>query len=154
MSKKSSKKSSNGILAKIIVAALLIAVGVLFIVKRGEILGIAFTLLGAALIVYGLLKMIRDSDMITGLVLIILGILIIAFGWTLANIVCVVAGAALIIYCVYAIVKKQVKGAGWINLILTAAVGVCLVLGVLDASWVFVVIGIMMILYGISFLFS
>jgi len=151
----SKKLSSKDALVKVIAAALLIAVGILFIVKRDAVLGITFTLLGAALIAYGLFRILRDNDIISGAVLIALGILIIVFGWALAQAACVVAGVALIAYSVYALVKKQIKGTlGWVKFALNLVVGLFLVLGVINASWIFIVIGITMIIYGVFFLFG
>lgn len=138
---------------KIIVAVVLIVIGILFIVEREAILGVTFTLIGAALIAYGIYKMLKSNDLVAGIALIVIGVLIISFGWALSQVACVIAGIALIVYSLYALVKKMIKTtAGWVNFAINTLVGIFLILGVINASWIFIVIGVMMILYGISFL--
>jgi len=150
-----SNKQSNDMLTKIILAVLFIVVGILFIVKRAEILGITFTVLGAALIVLGLVRLLRDKDILAGIILATIGVIIIVFGWALSQAACVIAGAILIAYSIYMLIKKQVSGVwGWVKLILNILVGIFLILGIVDTSWVFIVIGVLMIVYGISFLLN
>lgn len=150
-----SKKQSNNLLTKIVLAALFIVVGILFIVKPGEILNIAFTVLGAALIIYGIIKLLRDKDIIAGIILIVVGIVVIIFGWQLQQIACIIAGALLIVYSIYALIKKQIHGTfGWLQFIACLAVGICLCLGYLSFYVVFIIIGVLMIVYGILFLLS
>jgi len=141
--------------AKIIVAVALIVVGVLFIVERKAVLGVAFTIIGAALIAYGIYRMLKSNDLVSGIALIIIGVLIITFGWALSNVACVIAGVALIAYSLYALLKKRITNTvGWVKFAINTVIGIFLILGVIDASWIFIVIGIMMIFYGISLLLT
>ena len=70
---------------KLITAIAAIVVGVLFIALKGDVLSIAFTVLGAALIVMGILDAAK-KDSKSGTVKIVAGLVTVLLGWTLVSI--------------------------------------------------------------------
>lgn len=137
----------------IIIALMSIAIGVLFIIFKGGIIGIAMTVLGVLLIVNGIIHLVADTDKLYGIILICVGALIIIGGWLIATIVLYIIAVLFIIYgvlTIYAFVKAG--HASLINLIspiLMVVAGILLFLnqkGTVD--WVFIVEGIILVIEG------
>lgn len=83
---------------KLITAIAAIVVGVLFIALKGDVLSIAFTVLGAALIVMGILDAAK-KDSKSGTVKIVAGLVTVLLGWTLVSITLYIVAALMILYC-------------------------------------------------------
>ena len=137
----------------IIVALISIVIGVLFIIFKSEVIGIAMTVLGVLLIVNGIIHLVNDEEKIYGIILICVGALIIIGGWLIATIILYIIAVLLIFYgamLIYAFFKAG--HASLINLIspiLMVVAGILLFLnqkGTLD--WVFIVEGIVLIVEG------
>ena len=77
---------------KLITAIAAIVVGVLFIALKGDVLSIAFTVLGAALIVMGILDAAK-KDSKSGTVKIVAGLVTVLLGWTLVSITLYIVAA-------------------------------------------------------------
>ena len=82
---------------KLITAIAAIVVGVLFIALKGDVLSIAFTVLGAALIVMGILDAAK-KDSKSGTVKIVAGLVTVLLGWTLVSITLYIVAALMIRY--------------------------------------------------------
>ena len=67
--------------------------GVLFIALKGDVLSIAFTVLGAALIVMGILDAAKKKDSKSGTVKIVAGLVTVLLGWTLVSITLYIVAA-------------------------------------------------------------
>lgn len=149
-------KSNKTNLAYVLYALLAIVLGVLFIVYKtaiiGTVLQIGFTVIGVALIVLGILNMIGAKKLtLIGILEIAAGVVIIVFGWVAVQIAVIVGGVVLILYNVVALFKGNVKGLfGVAKFVLGVIVGVALILGKLNLDWLFVVIGVLLIVYGIA----
>ena len=143
---------------KLITAIAAIVVGVLFIALKGDVLSIAFTVLGAALIVMGILDAAK-KDSKSGTVKIVAGLL----GWTLVSITLYIVAALMILYCLMNLVSS-LKTDGYsmstvqklrtyAKPVIGLAAGICLLLNQGGTvSWVFIFTGIVFIAEGIMML--
>ena len=95
---------------KLITAIAAIVVGVLFIALKGDVLSIAFTVLGAALIVMGILDAAK-KDSKSGTVKIVAGLVTVLLGWTLVSITLYIVAALMILYCLMNLVSSE---NGWL----------------------------------------
>ena len=138
---------------KLITAIAAIVVGVLFIALKGDVLSIAFTVLGAALIVMGILDAAK-KDSKSGTVKIVAGLVTVLLGWTLVSIT---------LYCLMNLVSS-LKTDGdsmstvqklrtYAKPVIGLAAGICLLLNQGGTvSWVFIFTGIVFIAEGIMML--
>lgn len=143
---------------KWIAAILTILIGVLFIVMKSGVIGVAMTVLGAVLIVLGLLDLLQ-KEIPPAVVKIVIGALIILFGWTITSAVLYIVAALALIYGVlllYQLVKSRKKGSCLLDTLLGYAVPVLfIVIGLLlffnqggTLNWVFIVAGIFTVIEG------
>lgn len=141
----------------------LIAVGVLFCALRANLVGALLSVIGALLILLGICAMICKRFASGGIEM-ALGIAIIACGWTIADITLLVLGIVLCVYAIYTIVSQTptLKDAKPKDKILILAKPLAmLIVGVMFivAKWymvdaLFIVLGVLCILYGIVFAFD
>lgn len=147
---------------KLITAIAAIVVGVLFIALKGDVLSIAFTVLGAALIVMGILDAAK-KDSKSGTVKIVAGLVTVLLGWTLVSITLYIVAALMILYCLMNLVSS-LKTDGYsmstvqklrtyAKPVIGLAAGICLLLNQGGTvSWVFIFTGIVFIAEGIMML--
>ena len=82
---------------KLIGAILTVALGVLFMVFKNDIIGITMTLIGVALIVSAIVDLIHKQ--VTPCVIkAVVGVVVIVFGWTLMSAALYIMAALLLIY--------------------------------------------------------
>lgn len=98
--KKKSSIDSNALLMAIV----MIALGILFIVMKGRVLSIAMTVLGIALIIVAVIDLI-NKQWVPCIIKAILGIAVIVFGWSFVKIARYVLAGVLLIYGVLQIVE-------------------------------------------------
>ena len=138
---------------KLITAIAAIVVGVLFIALKGDVLSIAFTVLGAALIVMGILDAAK-KDSKSGTVKIVAGLVTVLLGWTLVSITLYIVAALVSSlktdgYSMSTVQKLRTYAKPVIGL----AAGICLLLNQGGTvSWVFIFTGIVFIAEGIMML--
>ena len=99
---------------KIISAALTIVLGILCIIMKGGVISVAMTILGAVLIVLGILDL-AGKAFPPAVVKIVLGVLFIVFGWTIVSAVLYIVAALLMItgYCSFTAASvSRSKGLG------------------------------------------
>lgn len=137
-------------------AILMIVVGILLIVMKSGAVSLAVTILGAALIVAGVLDiLVNKKDLIVGIVEIVIGVLLIVFAWALAGIVLFIVAAVLVIYGIYSgylVLKRGIKDVGKLLLalivpILYVVAGIFLFLN--GFGWAFIIAGVILVVYGI-----
>ena len=141
---------------KLITAIAAIVVGVLFIALKGDVLSIAFTVLGAALIVMGILDAAK-KDSKSGTVKIVAGLVTVLLGWTLVSITLYIVAALMILYCLMNLVSSlKTDGYSMSTVqkpVIGLAAGICLLLNQGGTvSWVFIFTGIVFIAEGIMML--
>lgn len=143
---------------KLITAIAAIVVGVLFIALKGDVLSIAFTVLGAALIVMGILDAAK-KDSKSGTVKIVAGLVTVLLGWTLVSITLYIVAALMILYCLMNLVSSlktdgySMSTVHYAKPVIGLAAGICLLLNQGGTvSWVFIFTGIVFIAEGIMML--
>lgn len=143
---------------KIVVASLIIALGVLLVILRGEIVSILMTVLGLALIAFGILDLCNRA-VPPAVVKLVMGVVIILCGWLIVEAVLYVLSALLLIVGILLLYEKIKFRARCINLFHALCVyaipALCLVIGVLllfnqgnTAQWVFVISGVFTVVEG------
>lgn len=146
-------KTSN----KLLSAVLTIALGILFIILKANVVSIAMTLLGAALIVSGIIDLVH-KQLAPGIVKAIIGVAVIVFGWTLMSIAIYIMAALLlafgVVQLVQAIKEKQnntmKKVLSFIEPVLMVVVACCLLFNQGGTiAWAFIVAGVVLIVEGI-----
>jgi uncharacterized membrane protein HdeD (DUF308 family) len=118
--------------AALISALLYVALGVLLIVFRSGMLGIAMTIAGIVFVVSGILE-VAKKNWASGAISLIIGIAILVLGWVATQIVLLVLGILIalkgIIALVEALGKKKVTLLGVLFPVLTIVVGLVLAFG-------------------------
>ncbi len=143
---------------KIIVAVLTIALGILLVVLKADIVSILMTVLGVALIVFGIMD-IFEKLIPPSIVKIVAGALIILCSWVFVGAVLYVVAAALLvlgILSIYEKIKTHVQCMTFWQTVCNYATSVLfIVIGVLllfnegdGAKWVFICSGILTVLQG------
>lgn len=143
---------------KILSAICVMALGVMLIVLRGDVISIAMTVLGIGCIALGILDLLR-ALIPPAVIKLVVGTIIIVCGWTLIGAVLyIVAGILLIlgILLVYEKIKRRVQCGAWYTTLIEYAIpALCIVLGILllfnqgnTVGWVFVVSGSITVLEG------
>ena len=95
------------IASNLISAAITLALGILFIILKAEVVGICITLLGVALIVMAVFDFIR-GDIATGIVRTLLAVAVLLIGWLLLDVALIVLGVVLLVHSILEIVKMIV----------------------------------------------
>ncbi len=152
-----SNKNSSKLNSNVMNAVLYIVVGLLFCIFRLKLLKWAMTAIGIALIVVGILSIVKNK-LTEGIIMIAVGVLVILGGWLFVEIIALILGVILIakgVLDIVKIVKEKYPLIELISPILTAIVGVMLIAntwGTID--WVFIILGIILIVDGVLLLFA
>ena len=93
--------------SQLVSSLMTLILGILFVILKGEIVGIALTVFGVVLIVTAVLELIR-KNIISGIIKAILGILVLTIGWLLIDIALKVIGIVLIVFGVLELIKRIV----------------------------------------------
>lgn len=133
-----------------------VAIGLLLAILKAGSLNILMTVVGALLIVMGVIDIVKSKDLTKGLIEIGIGAVIILCGWLIADVVLLIFGILLIIKGIVEIVENH--GAGFpilVSPIITVVIGALLVI----AKWalidvICVIAGIVFIVNGILCLFG
>lgn len=144
---------------KLIAAITAIIVGIMFIILKGDVLSIAFTVLGAALIVTGILDTSQKSSK-SGVLKIIIGLATLLLGWTFVSIMLYLSAVLIIIYCLTNLFSSLKTGNRSVSTVqklhtyakpvIGLAAGICLLLNQGGTvSWVFIFTGVIFIIGGI-----
>ncbi len=141
---------------KLIAALATMALGVLLLIMKGDMISILMTVVGVAAIVLGVIDLINKA-VPAGVVKIVVGLLIILFGWVLVSAVLYILGAILIIVGIlvlYELIKKCTKLvlSDWSSILKYAKPVVCILIGLLlffsGFEWVFILAGIITVIEG------
>ena len=143
---------------KLISALLTIALGILLIVLKGGIISIMMTVLGVALLVFGVIDLVNRL-IPPAVVKLVLGVVIIICGWAIVTAVLYLLAACLIvagILLLYEKIKNRVSCASlWLTVCEYAVPAMLLVIGALllfnqgnTVNWVFIISGIVTVVEG------
>lgn len=140
---------------KIITAIFTIAIGVLLIIMKGEMISVFMTILGVSLLVLGLIDLLKKNIPLAT-VKIVLAAVIILFGWTIVSaVVYIIAALVLIvgILTLYDCIRfkmRCLRGIEALKLLLPSIV--CIMIGLIlffnKWNWVFVAAGLCTIIEG------
>ena len=149
------KKKISG--NEIVMASILVIVGALFMIFKGEIISIIMTILGIRMIVRGIFDLMRGYTM-GGVVNIVFGALILVAGWLFITLALYILAACLLIAGIgelSGLLKKRVKKLNLAVILRIAQpviyilVAICLFFNQGGAiSWVFTVSGLFLIVDG------
>ena len=142
-------------------ALMTLILGVLFVILKGEVVGIAIQVFAIVLIITAVLELIR-LKIASGIVKAILGIVLLAFGWAITEIALLVIGIVLIVFGVLELVKRIValfkknrtkllaKILGFISPVFSIVAGYFLITSSGEAvGWAIVVGGVLLIINGV-----
>ena len=122
-------------------------IGALLVILRGGSLGILMTVVGALLIVLGVVDVIKNKNLVKGIIEALMGVAIIVCGWLIADIVLLVLGAVLIVKGVMELINNFKRGAlPILSAVITILLGALLV----AAKWV--LLDLFCLIAGIVFL--
>ena len=108
MKKKKIRKYKGG---SFVTAAGLIALGLLFILFKGEVISIAMSIIGISLIVWGVVNL-ANKLVTLGTIKIVLGAFVLLAGWLLVTLALYVLGACLLVWGIsdlYRLSKVKIK---------------------------------------------
>ncbi len=142
-------------------ALMTLILGVLFVILKGEVVGIALTVFGVVLIVTAILELVR-KNIVSGIIKAILGIAVLSFGWMLLDIALLVIGIVLIVFGVLELIKRVVAIfkkrknkllatiLGFISPVFSIVAGYFLITSSGEAvGWAIVVGGVLLIINGV-----
>ena len=139
----------------IISAIFTIAIGVLLMIMKGEMISVFMTVLGVSLIVFGLLDLLQ-KNVPFAVVKIVVGGVVILFGWTIVSAVVYILASIVLIVGILALYDclryrlRCVQGKEALKILATPVV--CILIGLIlffnQWDWVFVVAGLFTVLEG------
>ena len=143
----------------VLLSLALLATGIMFLALRGEFIGIVMTVIGASLIVFGIINLFF-GDLYQAIAEAVVGVFIIVFGWLLVAVAFYVIAVALIFYGIVKIRVAFTFIGSKSPLFFITVPFICgalnVVLGFLlffnqsgTIDWIFIVSGIGLILEGI-----
>ncbi|MBQ7923824.1 MAG: DUF308 domain-containing protein [Clostridia bacterium] len=145
------KQLSNNL----IMAIIMIALGILFIIFKAGVISIAMTVFGVALLVVAVLDLL-NKDWVPCVVKAVLGVAVILFGWLLVDIARIVLAVVLLIYGVLQVIeacKNLKKNKSLLSKILIfvepvviVAIAVCLFFNI---NILFIIAGVFFLVEGI-----
>ena len=141
------KNKLNLSVNNIVTCAVYAIIGLLLVILKGGSLGILMTIVGALLIVLGVVDIIKNKDLTKGLVEAVIGVAIIVCGWLIADIVLLIFGILLIVKGAMDLFKNLNNGfMAMLSPIVTIVIGVLLVI----AKWA--LLDVICIIAGVIFL--
>lgn len=141
----------------IVNAIALIAVGLLLMILGNDIIGIAFTIIGAMVIIQGIVDCINHQTK-SGVIKIIVGVALIALGWILISIILIIVSILFLasgIFELVLVIRSKLGKEAYIKPILSIVVATLLLFnqkGTID--WIFIVAGLCLVIEGLLVLFS
>lgn len=139
-------------------AVMTLALGILFLVLKTEVIGIAITVLGVALLITALLDLIKLS-IITGIIKALLGVAVLVIGWLLIDIAILILGIVLLVYGVVNFFKAvfgKNKGKLWRKIISIIEPILCVIGAIFlitsggsAIEWAVIVAGVILVIDGI-----
>ena len=147
--------------AYLISAAVKLALGILFVILKAEVVGICITLLGVALVVMAILDLFH-GDIASGIIKILLAVAVLLIGWLLLEVAIIVLGIVLLVYSIIDIVRiivaavkyKEIKIAAFVLGLIEPALALVasaflITSGGAAIEWAVIVAGIVLIVNGV-----
>ncbi len=86
-------------------ALMTLALGILFVILKAEVIGICITILGVALIVTAIVDLVKRS-FVSAVIKAVLGVLVLVIGWSVIDLALLVIGIVLLIYGIVELCKR------------------------------------------------
>ena len=148
---------------KILNALLYMIIGAVLCIMKGELIGIAMTVIGVVAIVVGIIDLCKKF-IVSGVVKTVFGAFVIYAGWLLVEVILYVIAAILIIQGIIRLIRvltnlKRLNVAliviFLVEALLTLGMGICIIFYRAETiSWVFIVAGVLLIIEGVLSLFD
>ena len=136
-------------LTNVLTCVVFAIIGLLLLILQGDSLNILMTVVGALLIVLGVVDVIKNKDLVKGLLEIVIGIAVIVCGWLIADIVLLILGILLIVKGVMELAKNFKNGfVAMLSPIATIIIGILLVI----TKWA--LLDVFCIIAGVIFLIN
>lgn len=138
---------------KLIPSIMTIIIGALFIMLGKEVISVALTVVGVALIISAITDFSGKNNT-AGIIKLIIGVVVIAFGWLFVSLALYVMAVALLISGVlqlYGRITEKGGASAWkyVGPCISVVVAICLLFNQGGAiSWMFTVAGIFLIIEG------
>ena len=140
-------------------ALMTLALGILFVILKGDVIGIAITVLGIALLVSAIIDFVK-KNVTAGVIKAVLGVVVLVLGGLFLNIALIILGIVLLIYGVLELIKrltaKKKKVKAWARVIGLIEPVICIVASIFlitssgeALSWAVLVGGIFLIIDGV-----
>ena len=144
---------------KIISALLTTALGLIFLIWKDGVIGVAMTVLGALLVIQAVLHLIH-KNYTSAIIKAVIGILVIVFGWALASAALFVMSAVWLIYGVMQLIdalkimKNVKKTAAKVVLLIQPVIDILIAGSLLfnqsgTVAWAFILAGVFLIIQGV-----
>ena len=135
---------------KILIAILTTVIGVLFVTYKEGVVSIAMTVLGASLIVWGVIDFLNKQT-VPAVVKGVVGVLIIVFSWLFATIILYVFAGLLLIYSLYQLyLLATAKKKRWELFVQPALLAITAILFFMNnIGWAFTAAGVVLIVQGV-----
>ena len=143
----------NNVATALVYALLYILLGILFCIFRGAVAVWCVYVIGALLIVQGVLDMVHQR-LIQGILEAAVGVLAIVFAATITKWAVMILGVLLLLWAVIRLFDNSRKSLlSLLTLVGAGVVGVLMIVNAFAAlSWFFLVIGILLIVEGVLYL--
>ena len=147
-------------MASLLISSLMtLALGILFIILKAEVIGICITLIGAALIIVAIIDIFK-LKIFSAIVKALLGILVLIIGWKVTRLALLVIGIVLLIYGVIELFKRLFSKKGskkiWLKLVRLIQPIFCILASLLlirktgeVIDWAIIISGIFFIVDGV-----
>ncbi len=93
--------------SQLISAIMTLVLGILFLILKDGVIGIAITVFGVVLIITAILELFR-KNFVSGILKAVLGIAVLTVGWLLLDIAMLVIGIVLLVYGILELIKRIV----------------------------------------------
>ncbi|MBR6760422.1 MAG: DUF308 domain-containing protein [Oscillospiraceae bacterium] len=139
--------------SSLMTAVLTIALGIVFVIKRGGVLGLAVSLVGIVLIIAAIFDLVK-KDTTAAIIKGVIGIGVLVFGNLFIHLALYLIAIMLLmmglLQLVQAIRNKNRNTIAWITPVLSVLAGICLLFQQgSSVDWIFVMVGIVLIIEGI-----
>ncbi len=136
----------------LITSLFMLALGILFLIMKSGVIGLAVTILGVALLVSAVLDFL-NKDTATCIVKAIIGVCVLVFGHLFVDVAVIVVAAVVLVYGVlelYELIKAKKKDAAcYIKPVVIVVIAAALLISKwLVFDWLFIIIGVLFLIEG------
>ena len=149
MAKKKKVKFPEGL----VMALFMVALGILFLVMKSGVIGLAVTILGVALLVSAVLDFL-NKDLTSCIIKAVIGVCVLVFGHLFVDVAVIVVAAVVLVYGILDIVDlvkaKKKDVVDFIKPVVVVVIAAALLISKwLVFDWLFIVIGILFLAEGV-----